>query len=428
MTSVRFAEASQLAGSSLTALAPLLGRVLFSKHGTSDPQQVIRAMICSAIGSGHPAAAVRHYIQAMPRAAHLVSLTGQDSWYPLVASAKAYMKLVNDADGGARAKRLPWARIGTARLVSPLPADADISTRLEARIRITMAVLMARALETGFDTLLATSGWLALEINTTPVQAAKVLKTMARLRWIRRVRGSGMGIRYRFCFLDTGDLREAAWSYNLTVDALANNRPEEDPLALLISMVRSPAWAYSEELGHRAWLRLAITLMPTVDTHLGLSRLSYRKLGKALDTELPGALTGDIDLPAALGLYAEESLAVFIYEDRGTDLAAAAKENLVRLHDVRAVSNQKFADIKAAQQILRDAWKRVGRVPDAVEPGEAIKRWVDDAAAYFVGNPVEPEMLEPVQDQLRGVLDQRGHDESLINRIGAYVLPEPASI
>jgi len=33
-------------------------------------------------------------------------------------------------------------------------------------------------------------------------------------------------------------------------------------------------------------------------------------------------------------------------------------------------------------------------------------------------------MLAPVREQLRGILDLRGHDEALIARIVDYVLPD----
>jgi len=423
-SSVRFVEAITQPAGGKPDLSSLLGRVLYSKHGTGDNQQVLRALVCSAIGSGHHPASVRHFVLGTPRAAYLVPLLARSSWYPLVTSARSYFAAVNDADGGARAKRLPWARIGIARAVSPLPEGHGLSSRMEVRVRITMLVLAARALETGYDNLLATAGWLAQEMNVTGAQAARILLVMEKkLNWIRRVRGSGMGIRYRFVALNTSELREVAWEYNTTIDALADNRPEDDELALLISLIRNPSWAYSEQLGHRAWLRLALIHMPTAENRLGLSPVSYRKLGKALETELPGALTGDADLRVALDEYAESSLAVFIHEDRGIELAAAAKENLSRLHAVRDAKNEKFAAIKVAQQILRDAWGVAGRVPDATDAGDEVKRWVDAAAAYFVGSPVDSEMLAPVREQLRGILDQRGHDETLTARIVDYVLP-----
>jgi hypothetical protein len=428
-SSVRFVDTTTQPAGGRPDLSSLLGRVLFSRHGTGDPQQVLRAMICSAISADYHPASVRHFVLGTPRAAYLVPLlTSSSSWHSIVASARSYLAAVNDADGGARTKRLPWARMGIARAVSPLPEGHGLSTRMEVRVRVTILLMAARALETGYDNLLATAGWLAQEMNVTGAQAARVLVVMEKkLNWIRRVRGSGMGIRYRFVALNTSELRKTSWRYNVTVDALANNEPDGDPLALLISLIRNPSWAYSEELGHRAWLRLAIPLMPTAENRLGLSPASYRKLGKALDAELPGALAGDIDLRAALDEFAESSLAVFIHEDRGVDLRAAAAENLARLHTVRDAKNEKFAAIKAAQQLLREVWNTVGRVPDASDPGHEIKRWVDEAAVYFAGNPVASEMLAPVHEQLQGILAQRGHDEVLTTRISAYMLPEAVS-
>jgi len=280
MTStVRFVEAITQPAGGKPDLSSLLGRVLYSKHGVDDPQQVLRAMVCSAIGSGHHPASVRHFVLGTPRAAYLVPLLARSSWYPLVASARSYLAAVNDADGGARAKRLPWARIGIARAVSPLPLGHGLSSRMQVRVRITILLMAARALETGYDNLLATAGWLAQEMNVTGAQAARVLVVMEKkLNWIRRVRGGGMGIRYRFVALNTSELREAAWRYNVTIDALADNRPDDDELALLISLIRNPSWAYSEQLGHRAWLRLALPHMPTAENRLGLSPASYRKL------------------------------------------------------------------------------------------------------------------------------------------------------
>jgi hypothetical protein len=425
-SSVRFSSTPAPAGSTLPDLAPLLGRVLYSKHGagSGQGQQILRAMICSAIGSGHHPNAVRFFVLGNPNAAHLIPLLDRSSWHSIVSSARAYYSLVNDAGDGARAKRLPWSRAGIARLVSPMPADANISLRMEVRLRITLAVLMSRALETGYDTLLATAGWLALEMNTTPAQAARVLAVMEGLRWIYRVRGGGMGVRYRFVKLPTVELREKAWEHNVTVDALANNEPGADPLAQLITLVREPAFAYSESLGHRAWLRLALPHVPAADKRLGLSASSYRALGKALASELPGALDGAIDLEQALQEYGEQSLAVFIREDRAIDLAALAKENLARLQAVRELKDKQFADVKAARLILRNGWDAVGRVPDGTAPGAEIKSWVDASAAHFVDSPVEPQMLEVVKEQLRGILTKRGHEGGLVTRIADYVLPD----
>lgn len=42
-------------------------------------------------------------------------------------------------------------------------------------------------------------------------------------------------------------------------------------------------------------------------------------------------------------------------------------------------------------------------------------------------SPAESQMLAPVREQLRGILDQRGHDGILTVRIVDYVLPDVVS-
>ncbi|AYF99142.1 hypothetical protein D7I47_13350 [Protaetiibacter intestinalis] len=317
-----------------------------------------------------------------------------------------------------------------ARLLSPLPDNAAISSRAEPRVRLAAAVTAARAVEVTGEpeaktAVMVTAGWLAGQINTTPRQAQKILTALERgARWTRRTGSAGGGrLLFRFTKLDA-EANEVAWAHGDAIEALAQGRPDTDPLAAVIATAAHPAWSYSEgALGPRAFLALLLHNAEP-GAWVGLTPAGLRAGVKELDRW--GLREPGIDLLSALDTIAEETLAVFVATDRRREMQEASARERQRLEAYRAGREERYQRRRVARAILRRALDVAGAPPSGTDRA-AIETWVPRLAVVVRPELVDAETASAVHDELGEILARAGFSAEFSGKAAAFVAPVAAA-
>jgi hypothetical protein len=405
-------------------LTPLLIRTLRDWHANPDPRAAVLRCLVLGLSNKITPAAIRRWLLVMGTPEQQLCVAPAGTWFQLVGEAKRWRK-----DSSA----LQTARRMVARVVAPVAPGTFTSKRQEVQCRVAIAIIGGQLLRTGYDKLLVSAEWLALQMGfSTPGTARAIIKAMEKAKWIRRVssRSIGNALHYRLMTLPTEELRDWAELHHGTVQSLADGAPERSYLATVLMAAGSPVWFYSGDVvtGGRTWLRLALEYSGHPKTErLGLSSRHSVVLRDELKREIPGALEGHIDLAAALELKCEETFAVFRHSERVDEFAALACANRKRIQTFRAEATANFHASTIPRGLIRDALYSIGPLPEGNDR-EGIQRWVRAATSHFNTDSCQvhdPAVRSAVSALLIDRATSAGWPDPIITRAIPFIFRDP---
>lgn len=401
-------------------LSEILPQLIAVRPGIdSSPRTVALRALVRGLAAAHSPASVRAFLSHRPDLVDVVSNDG--IWRSLVTEARRWRK-----ESTPDPVRLTIARRLVARVVGPMPPD--VSPRMAVQLRIAYATIAMRALSLDHDhpleTVMVAGSWLGGLTNRTELIAARQLRMLRDIGWLRLVGRKNGTNTFRLTRLTSAE-RDAAWANADTVAALAENRVEDEYLATIISSVTAPAWHYSEgRLGAgRAWVRLVGQHAHPVkgSALLGLTQTSWRRLGRELEQELRGVLHGTVDLQAALDEYGEKNLGTFIAIDRQRDLAETAAANRARLQAFRAQRD----DEHRARRILRAIVGAAGPPPVASDR-RGIEAWTTRAGGVLAGRSLGD--VDAFRLQLAEMLRRDGWPSDVVEKVVDFLAAAPQRV
>ena len=405
-------------------LTRLLLGTLRDRHANPDPRAAVLRCLVLGLSNKITPAAIRRWLLLVATPEQQLCVAPAGTWFQLVGEAKR-----RRSDSSA----LQTARRMVARVVTPVAPGTFTSKRQEVQCRVAIAIIGGQLLRMGYDKLLVSADWLALQMGfSTPAAARAIIKAMEKAKWIRRVssRTIGNALHYRLMTLPTEELRDWAEVHHGTVQALADGAPERSYFATVLMAAGSPVWFYSGDVltGGRTWLRLALEYSGHPKSErLGLSSRHNVVLRDELKREVPGALEGRIDLAAALEAKSEDTFAVFRHLERVDEFAALACANRERIQAFRAEANEKFHAATIPRGLIRDALLSVGRLPEGNDR-EGIQHWVQTAASHFnIGSGVvhDPAMRRAVSALLIVRATSAGWPASIITKAIPFIIRDP---
>lgn len=409
-------------------IASVLSPLLRDRHRQALPvEDRLLAVAVRAVSAGLSASAAFAFASSRDTECRDALSASPHLARHLASEARRYVR-AGKSEGHVVELRRQIARRALARLLSSTPDRVQVGAGFDITCRMVFAAIAARALAddvagAGKLGVMATQPWLGSQLNLSSRQVARALKLLeSEYRWIRRGGSGGGGrILWRLPKLDA-ELNEVALRHWDAIDALAHGRPETHGLAATLSTALHSAWHFSEgELGAAAYLRL-LARHAEGGAWLDLRKAPERKARQRLDV-WGLRETEPADLPARLDEIAEETLAVFVQQDRVRAAAEESARNRARLDAYRAEREAAYEATQAGRAIVRDLVREHGPVPGR----DAVNAWVSEAAG-FVRARLDGVVDEAVRVEIGRMLELGGYTEAERGKILAFVTLESGAV
>lgn len=349
-------------------------------------------------------------------------------WHRHVSAARQKHKATTTSE--APALRLAIARRTITRALAPTPTPlpARTSTTLRTGILTLGVHLLLNATNRGWDTLLVSGPWLAVELGVQPAAARTVLGRLTAERWLTQTqkRKGGAGV-YKAARLPR-DLTD--WSYEwydlveeVAETVTATDRQRASVAAQLILSAAHPAWGYTPAPRDPSVKRQPpgfshTTLLVLLADQVGIDPVErfgiaartvkvHRRLGAeliGLDGDTENTPDAPVDVWARLDYLADRVGARAAKHTAEEERRRAAEERKREVERVRA-------ERAAVRGYLNPVLKVCGPIPS--DPQAAVE-WADLFTDVLPQrefpddweNPAE--WLEPVRGELRRRLVKAG--------------------
>lgn len=257
----------------LATLDPVLGPATALANPT--PTRVVLAALCRGLDESArvPPRTIRLWLRSRRPDTRDV-IDSAPAWHRLVRAARGRVGPGGSSSPEARAElQLQLARRLLGHLIGS-PCLDDVSTARATSARGALAVigvgLLRHAHEKGWDSLLVTGPWLAVQMGVSRPTAEAALRTAVDAGWLRIVKRQKGGARtVRLARLGQ-EARGTAWSLYDEVEEAADHQshgdttdPDVSLAVQLLFTADHPVWGYSEKdpdlrsapiIGRATWL------------------------------------------------------------------------------------------------------------------------------------------------------------------------------
>ncbi|MDP3969930.1 MAG: hypothetical protein Q8Q02_16815, partial [Nocardioides sp.] len=226
----------------LTQYDPVL-RPVAAAYRDAPPHLALRAIACRAHAEGIPRAALRTWLISRCPGPVADVARNRALFGHLYADTARRVRRTSSLDGRRRLAT-QTARAVVAYLCSPMPnPEAARQVRTQARARAALAVLapefLRRAVEDGYDTIIAPAPRLSVALGCSTNSAARALTACVDAGWLVRKRSRpGSAQRYALRLRLTGGRGRVAWEHADLVDALADG--EDHPWVRALALASHP--------------------------------------------------------------------------------------------------------------------------------------------------------------------------------------------
>lgn len=395
----------------------VLGPTLARHADNPSAFRVALAVTCRGLDADIAPQAIRLWLRSRGGDRFASVTSTPRSFQPVLARARAKVASVSSSSA-RRGEAVAVARRLVGSLLTEVPASAKVSAHRQALARHALAVVGVALLdsirEKGWDTVMVSGPWLAVQMGVEERTARAALRTCVELRWLRVVqKRKGSAWRYDMPRLSAAR-GETADNFTFAVDALVENDPTLDPVAEMIALASHPAFGYG--LGSKTWLVALADAAELDAARFGVGKRMVPVLRRdwlaALVTHTPDA-EGDTTLPEVLDSYAETTGAKGRWSVAETARREAAE---ARRLDTVAARERKTKVHTALDRLLT-----VHRLPKPDARVEHLQAWVRKMAETIAANGLPDEVRPLLAKALAGRMTRAGYEPEAAARVAEYI-------
>lgn len=397
----------------------LLGPVT-ATHRHSPPRIAVRAIAERGLGAGIPTSVLRAW--CISRGGPGISFVAKNrsDFGQIIKTASKRVARSSSLNGRAQI-RLTASRRLVTYLLSPMPQTAGLSTERSVRARQALAILgaefLSRAVEDGFDSILMSANWLAVEMGCSRSTASSALRAAESAGWIRKKKTrAGSSQAWRLSVLPNS-LDAIAWAHSDLINSLAEG-DVDNAFVEAFYLAAHPAVSYGEQgarVGHYAWLVGLCDEAGIDPVEVGMTKRTtprYRCEWLAAVSE-GGTLTEGLDAHGA-------TTNADALRDVARDAYQSAKEQ--RLADLAAV--------RALRTTVREslaALLAAHPVPKVQTSAAQRKAWVEVMARTVVETGLPDEMRRDFAAALASkmVVTKYGYSPAVAEKVSRHIAGLP---
>lgn len=369
----------------LATLDPVLGPATALADPT--PTRVVLAALCRGLDESVriPPRTIRLWLRSRRPDTRSVTDTPA-SWHRLVRAARDRVGPGGSSSPEARVElQLQLARRLYGHLMSPCPG-VSVQRAISARgaLAVVGVRLLHHAHEKGWDSLLVTGPWLAVQMGVSRPTAEAALRTAVDAGWLRIVKKQRGGARtVRLARLGQ-EARGVAWSLYDEVEEAADHQSHGDTNASLATQLLfaadHPLWGYAEKdldrpsapiIGRATWLiALADALGVDPAARFGLTPRAISHHRRHVDRlglgRGPGRVVDRLDA------WAEQTGAMDRYR--------TAEEARRRAADERRAAVRTEREARQGARAVLEPVLAEYRIPEPEQPRDELAAWASGLA------------------------------------------------
>lgn len=372
----------------LATLDPVLGPATALANPT--PTRVALAALCRGLdGSVRiPPRTIRTWLRSRRPDTRTVTDTPA-SWHRLVRAARDRVGPGGSSSPAARVElQLQLARRLYGHLMSPCPGvSVQRATSARGALAVVGVGLLRHAHEKGWDSLLVTGPWLAVQMGVSRPTAEAALRTAVDAGWLRIVKKQRGGARTVRLARLGHEARGVAWSLYDEVEEVADHLSHGDTNASLATQLTfvadHPVWGYSEKdadrpsapiIGRATWLIALADALNVDPARFGFTPRAishHRRHVLRLGLGGPGRVVDRLDE------WAERTGAMDRYRAREEARRRAADE---RRAAVRTERERRRGARAVLEPVLAEH-----RIPEPEQPRDELASWASGLARALQG-------------------------------------------